>query len=218
MCKLSTFVCLVAALSFLSGCVTKPTPKDYTTFRQLQPKSVLVLPPLNNDLDERATYGYLSTVSEPLAERGYYVYPVAVVDHFLRENGMPTPGEMHQIPLNKIDQIIGADAVLYIVIEEYGTDYLVFDSQTTVAVSARLVDVKSAKEIWNGEARLQVSSSGGGGDIASMLVAAAMTQILNSSTDAAHGVSRTTNVQLFTEPGQGLLYGVGHPMHGTEKL
>lgn len=216
MCKLLTFVCLAGGLYFSSGCVTKPEPKDYTSFRQLQPKSVLVLPPLNNDVDERASYGYLSTVSEPLAERGYYVYPVAVVDHFLKENGMPTPGEMHQIPLHKVDQIIGADSVLYIEIQEYGTDYMLLDSRTTVAVVARLVDVKTSNEIWNGEARFQASSGGGG--IAEMLIAAAVTQILNSSTDAAHGVSRTTNVQLFTEPGQGLLYGVGHPLHGTEKL
>jgi hypothetical protein len=36
-----------------------------------------------------ATYGALSTVTLPLAEMGYYVYPL---DRFLRENGMPTAG------------------------------------------------------------------------------------------------------------------------------
>ena len=214
--NLITFLCLAAVASVFSGCVTKPDPKDYTTFRKLQPKSVLVLPPLNNDVDERACYGYLSTVGEPLAEQGYYVYPVAVVDHFLKENGMPTPGEMHQVPLHKVDQIIGADAVLYVEINEYGTDYLLLDSQTTVSVNARLVDVKTAQQIWNGEASFTQSS--GGNSLAEMLVSAAISQIINSSTDAAHGVSRTTNQALVNQPGQGLLYGHRHPMHGQDKL
>ena len=133
-------------LCFFCSCTTTPD-KDYTTFRRLQPKSILVLPPINNDFDERASYGYLSTVSSPLAEHGYYVFPVAVIDHFLKENGLPIPYEMHQIPLKKVDEIIGADAVLYIVIEEYGTDYHILSSDTTVSVNARLVDVKTGQDI-----------------------------------------------------------------------
>lgn len=129
---------------------------------------------------------------------------------------MPTPGEMHQVPLHKVDEIVGADAVLYVEINEYGTDYLLLDSQTTVSVVARLVDVKTSQEIWNGEASLTQSS--GGNSLAEMLVSAAITQIINSSTDAAHGVSRLTNQALVNEPGQGLLYGPRHSMHGQDKL
>ena len=216
--NLSTLSCLLAGLAFLSGCVTAPEQKDYTSFRQFQPKSVLVLPPLNNSIDEKATYSYLSTVSQPLGEMGYYVYPVAVVDHFLKENGLPTPGEMHQIPLNKVDQIIGADAVLYLEINEYGTKYMILDSSTTVSAVARLVDVKTGQEIWMNEARLVVSSNDGGGGIAAMLINAAISQVLNSATDAAHGVSRTTNARLMSTKGQGLLYGPRHTLHGTEEL
>lgn len=71
-----------------------------------------VLPPLNQDTDIKDTYDCLSTVTRPLAEMGYYVHPVAVVDQFMKENGLPTAGEMHQVPLDKIRDIIGADAVL----------------------------------------------------------------------------------------------------------
>jgi hypothetical protein len=46
--------------------------------------------------------GYLSTLTKPLAEKGYYVLPVAVIDQFLKENGLPTPAEMNGIPLEKI--------------------------------------------------------------------------------------------------------------------
>jgi hypothetical protein len=40
-------------------------------------------------------YIYLSTLTKPLAEKGYYVLPVAVIDQFLKENGLPTPAEMN---------------------------------------------------------------------------------------------------------------------------
>ncbi len=116
--RLTLSASVATILLFLVGCET--VSKDYTLFREHQPRSILVIPPLNESVDESASYGYLSTVTQPLAEMGYYVFPVAVIDQFLKENGLPTPGEMHDIPLDKIDEIIGADAVLYITIKEYG--------------------------------------------------------------------------------------------------
>src|SRR5882672_6304721 len=108
---------IILALSALgfSGCVNVP-PYNYANYRAHPPRSILVLPPLNESTAVQGTYSYLSTVTRPIAELGYYVFPVVVVDQFLKENGMPTAGEMHQIPLNKIDEIIGADAVLYITV------------------------------------------------------------------------------------------------------
>ena len=102
----------------LVGCAA-PKPYDYTNYRQHLPRSILVLPPLNESTDVKGTYSYLSTVTFPLAELGYYVFPVAVVDQFLKENGMPTAGEMHQVPLNKVRDIVGADAVLYVTLLQY---------------------------------------------------------------------------------------------------
>ena len=117
----------------LTGCAAKPY--DYTNFRAHPPRSILVLPPLNESTAVEATWGYLSTVTRPLAERGYYVFPVAVVDQFLKDNGLPTAGEMHQVPLEKAREILGADAVLFITVEQYGSKYQVLNSSTIVAAS-----------------------------------------------------------------------------------
>jgi len=57
-----------------------------------------------------------------------------VVDHFFKENGMPTPVGMDQTPLNKIREIIGADAVLYATLRQYGAKYVVITSVTTCLV------------------------------------------------------------------------------------
>jgi hypothetical protein len=206
--------CLTAAM-IVAGCATPPAP-DYTNFRAHRPRSILVLPPINQSTAVEATYGYLSTVTFPLAEMGYYVFPVAVVDQFLKENGMPTAGEMHQIPLDKVNEIIGADAVLFTTLVQYGSKYQVINSKTEVNVQGKLVDTKTGITLWEGTGVAQ-QNSGGSGNIIADLVAAAITQAVNSSTDSAHDVSRAANANLLSLKNRGILYGPYHPEYEKEK-
>jgi hypothetical protein len=194
----------------LAGCVTRK-PYDYSAFREHLPRSIVVLPPLNQSTDVRGTYSYLSTVTLPLAEMGYYVYPVAEVDALMRENGLPTAGEMHQVPLNKLGEIIGADSVLYITLRQYGSKYQVLSSVTTVTADGKLVDIKTGKTLWEGTATAQQSSGDSGGGLIGILITAAVTQVVNSATDPAHDVSSMANFQLFTTKDYGLLHGPYFP-------
>ena len=200
-------LCGLALTVMLTGCVT---PYDYTNFRAHPPRSILVLPPLNESTAIEGTYGYLSTVTMPLAEMGYYVYPVVVVDQFMKENGLPTAGEMHQAPLDKIRDIFGADAVLYVTLKQYGTKYQVINSATIVTLYAKLVDTQTGLVLWEGNATAQQNSSGSG-NIFADLVVAAVSQAVNSSTDQAHDVSRMANTMLLKTKDHGLLYGPYYP-------
>jgi hypothetical protein len=202
--------CVLLALSS-SGCKTVG-PYDYTNYRAHPPRSILVLPPLNESTAVRATYGYLSTVSAPLAEQGYYVFPVAVVDQLLRDNGLPTPGEMHQVPLHKVVEITGADAVLFVTVQRYGTQYQVVNAATTVEVKARLVDTRTETLLWEGHA-VAKQDSGTFEDPVANLIAAAISQIVASKTDVAHELSREANANLFTAKDAGLLYGPYSPRY-----
>ncbi len=212
--RLTGYLVMFMAAALMFGCAS--TPPDYTAFRNHHPRSILVIPPLNDSTDIKATYSVLSTVSVPLAEMGYYVFPVAVIDQFLKENGMPTPGEMNQIPLQKIDEIIGADAVLYLVVNQYGTRYTVLDSSTIVQMHARLVDVKTGTLLWSGAIQLADSSSSGSNGILGMLVSAAVNQVVAHSSDEAHEVSAAASAQLFMTRSKGLLYGPYRPAYGTD--
>ena len=40
---------------------------------------------MSHSTDVRATYSYLSTVTMPLAEKGFYVFPVALVDQMMKD-------------------------------------------------------------------------------------------------------------------------------------
>ena len=100
----------------------------------------------------------------------------------------------------KIGEITGADAVLYIVLHQYGSRFLLLGTTTSVQVSARLVDTQSGAELWSGSALAQHSSSGNSGNLLTDLIGAAITQIVNSKTDPGHEVSRLANAQLFGTP------------------
>jgi len=201
---------LLAAALVLGACAT-PAPYDYSAFQAHRPRSLLVLPPLDDSMEVDATYAYLSTVTEPLAERGYYVFPVAVVDRLLRDNGLSGPSEMRQAPLDRIRDVFGADAVLYITLKDWGTAYRVIDSSTEVTIEAHLVDVASGTELWSGEHSELVSSSSGQTSLFGLLVSAVTNQLTTSASDPSTDVARSCNHELFWNDHHGLPLGLHNP-------
>ena len=209
---------ILAAAALLAGACATPQPYDYTAFKEARPTSLLVLPPLNNSPDVNASYSFLSHVTLPLAESGYYVLPVTLVDEMFRENGVTDPGQMHEVPAAKLKEIFGADAALYIKIGHYGTSYSVINSESRVSAEASLVDLASGGVLWQGSATASSaegrSSSGG---LVGMLVQAIVSQIVETITDRSHPVAGVTSMRLLSagRPG-GLLFGPRSPRFGTD--
>lgn len=171
-----------------------------------------MLPPRNESNIVDAPYIYLSTITRPLAECGYYVFPVAVIDAFMKENGQPSAEEMHGVSLQKIRDIIGADAVLYVTIEDWGQKYLIVDSVTVVQGRAELIDVTTGEIIWKGVAHLRQGSGGGGGDPLASLIAVAVAQVLKTSLgDPTYSVSSQANYVMTVDPNNGFLRGPYRP-------
>ncbi|HWP64313.1 MAG TPA: GNA1162 family protein [Candidatus Limnocylindria bacterium] len=206
--RAAALVLLAAAAA--AGCATAP-PHDYAAYRAHYPHSILVLPPENQTVDVTASYDYLATITRPLAEAGYYVFPVAVVDAFMKENGLPTPAEMHAVSLAKLREVTGADAVLYVTIEEWGQKYRIISSDTVVRARARLVDVATGATLWSGTAEGYRSSAAGQSDPFAMLLAAVLTQVLSGPSDPAHQLARTANHTMVFDQRSGLLLGPRHP-------
>jgi hypothetical protein len=206
-----SFAAIVAWGLLTAGCQTAK-PYDYTNFRAHPPRSILVLPPLNESTAVEGTYGYLTTVTRPVAERGYYVFPVAVVDQFMKDNGLPTANEMQEAPLAKVAEITGADAVLFLDLKQYGAHYQVLSSMVTVEVFAKLVDTRTGILLWQGHGVAQ-QGSGGSGSILGDLISAAISQAINKHADRAHQVSRLANANLFFPEDTGLPYGPYSPKY-----
>lgn len=214
------FMALSAAflsLALLGGCAA-PKTIDYAAFKQSRPKSILVLPPINESPEVQASYSLVSQVTYPLAEAGYYVLPIALVDETFRQNGLTTANDIQAVAPAKLQQIFGADAGLYITITEYGTQYMLISSDTAVTATAKLVDLKTGTTLWTGVARAssEEGNSNAGG-IVGMLITAAVKQVFNSSTDAAHPIAGVASARLLSA-GQrtGILYGPRSPKYGSD--
>ena len=206
------FICLLPiVVSILSGCVSQP-PYDYSALIQSRPRSIVVIPPMNNTVEVNAQYKFLSTISKPLADKGYYVFPVSVIDHFLKENGLPTPAEMNSIPLDKIGEIIGADAVLYVSIDQWGQKFQLISSKAIVSAKLKLVDVKTGALLWDAKVYAEKASGDGGGGIMGALVAAVVEQVAGSIKDQTVGLSRTANNIAINSRRRGLLDGPYRPV------
>ena len=180
----------------LSACETVPE-RDYTAYNEHMPRSILVLPPTNASIEVNASYSYVTTATQPIAEKGYYVFPVALVDVLMKENGMPMPEDMHSIPLDKLSEVFGADAVMYINVTEFGQKFQLISSVTKVEAEAVLVDVDTGIELWREDVRIaQKNSSSNQGGLLGALIEASVSQALADVRDDTHPAARTANNQL----------------------
>lgn len=214
--RLFSVVALFSAL-LLAGCAA-PVAYDYAAFRQARPRSILVLPPINESVDIKATYSLLSQSSKPLAEAGYYVLPVALVDETFRQNGLTQADDMHAVELKKLHDIFGADAVLYLTVKRYGSTYYVVGSATVVEAQARLLDARTGALLWDGKA--MASSEEGKSNnngLVGMLITAVVQQIISSATDQSHDIAGIASQRLLSvRAGNGILPGPRHPAYGTQ--
>lgn len=180
---------VLVAGCLLAGCAGRSTPVDYTAFIAARPASLLVMPPINNTPDVKATAAVWAHAARPLAEAGYYVIPAAAVEGMLRQNGVDSPHDAAGIPVAKLHEVFGADAAVYITIASYGTTYAVIDSQTRVEVAARIVDLRSGALLWQGRAAAASSSSGSSSGLTGMLVSALVSQVANTVADRSFEVA-----------------------------
>lgn len=196
---------LLATTLFLGGCAV-PAQKgyDYSNFRESRPKSILVLPPVNSSPDVNATYSVLAQSTLPLAESGYYVFPVTLVDETFKQNGLTMADDIQSVSPAKLREIFGADTVLYINVKQYGTRYAVIASETRVSVAGRLVDLRTGKELWTGTATASSNEgdSNSGGGLVGLLVKAVINQIADSLSNRGHQIAGVASQRLLA---------AGHP-------
>ena len=212
--SLCAFFASLLLLFLLSACAETPT--DYTEFIKAKPRSILILPPMNNSPEVHAGNSFSAWSSIPVAEAGYYVLPVALTTETFRQNGMTEASEIQALPIQKLRSIFGADAAMYITVEKFGTSYAVLTSQTEVQASGRLVDLRTGTELWRGSV---YANDGGGssGDLLTMLVTAAVDQVVKSVSDHAHNsLAGPAANKLYRRTNHGLLPGPYYPAGNEE--
>jgi hypothetical protein len=194
-----------------SSCASPPSEPDRTAYLAHTPRSILVLPPRTETVEADAACTWLATITRPLAERGYYVFPVAIVDAMMKANGLQSPRERHQVPLENLGVLFGADAVLDVDIRNWGWSDHLSESEVQVTVDARLVDVKSGTELWRGSSTvIQSPEDRGPVGVVGTLFSGITAPIARPAVDVRTELARQANWGLLHSP-QGLLLGPRHP-------
>jgi hypothetical protein len=221
---LRLFPCFAAAL-LLCACAAQPPPQagepidPYAAFRESSPRSILVIPPVNQSPDIKAQATFLATSTWPLAESGYYVIPVSLSSQMFRQNGITVAEDAHAIAPSRLREIFGADSALYITITRYGVSYSGISSVVEAAASARLIDLRNGLELWSGKVTVSENSISDSGslNILDLMITAAFDQIINTLLDKAYDVGREANYRMLSAGRKnGLLYGPYHSKYGTD--
>ncbi len=208
---------LAAALAALAGCAGQKPVRDYTKLVNAQVRSILVVPPVSKAVDVNAPIWFLTAVPVPLAERGYYVFPVNLVKRVLEDDGLADAGMVHAADPARLASIFGADAVLYVTIERWDAQYIVFDTTVTVAATYVLKDGRTGEPLWRGGAFVSRNAGGGGsggglGQLVAQMIASA---VMKAAPDYMP-LARTANAWAMSFPGMGFPSGPYHPQHGHD--
>ncbi len=206
---------LVAGVIALTGCAKPLAPKDYTAFQQAAPRSILIAPVVNRTTQVDAPDNFLVTLSTPLAEHGYYVFPVNMVKHTMDDDGLSDADFVAQSDPTRLAGLFGADAILYASIEHWDARYVLLSTTTIVDVHYVLKSGRTGQTLWDREVHLQYSpQAAGSGNIVAALVADAITAAIERAHPSYMPLAARVNSVAFNTKGQGILAGPYDPNFG----
>lgn len=205
----------ILMLTLLSGCVVTQ-PKDYTKFNDASPDSILIVPVVNNSAEVTASDYFLSTITIPLAEQGYYVFPVNLVKRLLEDDGLSDANLVHNAPVDRLCNLFGSDAVLYVTINQWDSKYMVLSTQVTVNLTYTIKDGKTGDTLWHHQQNMvyvpQNNSTGNPfADLIVMAINAAVTKAAPNYVPLA----QQANALTFKYPGPGIPLGPYAPKSKT---
>ncbi len=167
-------------------------------------RSILIWPPFNKTKQSAAPAAFHATISDPLIKKGYYVFPIVTTKVFLKNLGLLEDQTMPSATLEKIQNQIGADAILTITITKWveSQPFMgLMGQEVKVGAYYQLLEVPSGKELWRVSSWTKVNeqtTSGAGGPIIAVehdhrIPARALNkQVIQSFTWNPPGTSSTT--------------------------
>lgn len=185
----------------LTSCTTYDIQGDFTKYENRKFSSVLVVIPKNETNDVDAVYGVYTTVTRPLAERGYYVFPIVVVDELFKHNGITNAYDIDSIKVKKLREIFDADGILYLTVKRYGPEFKILETVNTVTIEATLIDALNDKVVWHDEysiSRSNVKKNDKKEKIVFQILNAAASQIKQTSKDSGHFLASSVTYILLS--------------------
>ncbi len=211
---LGPFLVCVMSLAFAACTMPQQVAKGdlYPEMYRDMPKSILVLPAINHTTAADAPNLYSSTVAQPLSNAGFYVFPEEITDRFLANEGLTEGAQLLRVPVRKFKKAFGADAVLYVTINKWDTNYYVVGGNVTVGISYVLKATDTGKTLWRYANTVVMDTSGNSNNDGGLLGAIIATAIKTSTQDYVPIASQINYMALNTIP-----YGRYHQEFGKDK-
>jgi hypothetical protein len=196
---------VVATITSITACAPLPVHNDYSAFRQADPHLILVVPVVNRSVDVDASDYFLSTISRPLAERGYYVFPVNLTKRVMEDDGLGDADMVRANDPTVLGKLFGADSIMYITINQWDAKYAVFATAVTVSLGYELKSGTTGQTLWTHQQKIvyQPQASSGGSPLAA-LIAAAITAAIAKAKPNYIPLAQRANAISVNKAGQGL--------------
>ncbi len=201
----------LSALFYFSGCaghqvVTKS--EEFPGMYEEKPKSLLVMPPMNESTAADAKDYYATTIEIPLAFHGFYVFPYEITSDVLKQQGIYDAELLYNMPLNKFYDYFGADAVLFTRIKKWDVAYLVIASSLTVSIDAEIRSTRTSRVLWkyNGTVVVDLSGGNSSGGLGGLIFDAIATAINTAAADYTTYAKQANGRFIGSMP-----YGYYHP-------
>tara|TARA_B100000242_G_scaffold16762_1_gene10316 strand:- start:3475 stop:4155 length:681 start_codon:yes stop_codon:yes gene_type:complete len=191
---LSIFLVLIV----FQGCAALATETKLQAFPGMyderQPLSILVVPAINKTTAAEASEFFNISITEPLSNSGYYTMPVEIVrDIFLKE-GVVDSSMIINLPMSVFKNSFGADAVLFVTINQWDKNYIVIAGNVTVGMDYVMKSTDSGEILWQYSATTVLNTSGDSGFFLTDII----TTAINTAAANYLPVAMQANYQAFT--------------------
>ena len=205
---------IIITLLFI-GCAQKTKLDLFPKIYSESPKTILVLPPINQSTSTDATEYYSTTIAEPLSLTGYYVFPIEITKEVLKSEGIYDASLLKTIPMNKFREYFDVDAVLFTEIIEWDKSFYIVGGNVEVNIEFILKSTHSGEILWSYNGNIEVDTSSDESEvsgIAGFLLEAAVTALQTAALDYIL-IAKTINMKgLATLP-----YGFYHPKFNKDQ-
>jgi hypothetical protein len=198
--KLLKILSIALLTTVISACTSTQVskPKELHKIYNEDPKSILVVPAINNTTAPESSDFITTTLAQPLSFSGYYIAPLELVQTIFQQEGILDGSQLLSVDPTVYGQQFGVDSVMFVSINKWETNYVVIGGSVEVALKYELFSTKTGAKLWEFEDSLEIetTSSNNGSLIANLVV----TAINTATTDYVPIATKINYMALKTVP------------------
>ena len=163
----------------LAGCASGPR---QFAFDEPELRSILVVPVINETNSVEADTLMHATATTPLANMGYYAFPVDTVKFVLESESLYEPERVRELGPVKFAEMFHADSVLFIKVTYWDAQYIVLNTKTKVTAEYELFKADGTS-LWKDTVTFVKDSSSQNASLIGLMVDAAVAAINRAAPD-----------------------------------